>query len=83
MGSTFRWAKFCEILSHSVRYGMYASIFTSISGISGLWKGEHEGLCAMKCHLGLERISPPAGFESIDPKSGALTARPRRYFLTL
>ena len=23
----FRWAKFCEILSHSVRYGMYVVIY--------------------------------------------------------
>ena len=24
-----RWAKFCEILSHSVRYGMYAKTITN------------------------------------------------------
>ena len=37
--------------------------YNSISVISGWCKGEHEGLCAMKCHLGLERISPPMGFQ--------------------
>ena len=25
--------------------------------------GTHEGLCAMQCHLSLDRISPPAGVE--------------------
>ena len=33
------------------------------------WKGEYEGLCAMKRHLGSERISPPARFEPETPKS--------------
>ena len=37
--------------------------FNSISVISRRWKGEHERLCAMKCHLGSRRITPPAGFE--------------------
>ena len=27
-----RWAKFCEILSHSVRYGMYADEKISVLG---------------------------------------------------
>ena len=30
--------------------------FNSISVILGQWKGEHERLCAMKHHLGSERI---------------------------
>ena len=56
--------------------------FNRISFISGRWKGEHEKLCAMKRCLGSEIISPPAGLESEtpDPKSGALTARPRGHF---
>ena len=37
--------------------------FKSISVLSGRWKGEHEGLCAMKRCLGLEGILPLAGFE--------------------
>ena len=41
----------------------------SISVISGRWKGELERLCAMKCHLGSERFSPPAGFEPATPWS--------------
>ena len=53
--------------------------FNSISVISRRWEGEHERLCAMKRRLGSGRISPTAGFEPVtrDPKSGALTARPR------
>ena len=53
--------------------------FNSISVISRRWKGEHERLLAMKRRLGLGRISPPAGFNPRprEPKSGALTARPR------
>ena len=43
--------------------------FNSISVISRRWKGEHERLCAMKCCLGLGRISPPAGFEPATPWS--------------
>ena len=37
----------------------------------------------MKRRLGSGRISPPAGFEpgTRDPKSGALTARPRGRFM--
>ena len=31
--------------------------------------GEHERLCAMKCHLGSGRISPPAGFKLATPWS--------------
>ena len=43
-------------------FGLYI-LFNSISVISGQWKGEHEGLCAMKCPLGSERISPSVEFE--------------------
>ena len=43
--------------------------FNSISVISRRWKGEHERLCAMKCHLGSGRISPPAGFKPATPWS--------------
>ena len=39
--------------------GVYV-LFSRISVISGPWKGEHERLCAMKRHLGSNRISPPA-----------------------
>ena len=42
--------------------GLYVSL-KSISVISEGWKGEHEKLCAMKCLLGSERISPAVGFE--------------------
>ena len=52
--------------------GFYAH-FKSGSVISGRWKGEHEILWAMKRRLGSGRISR-------DPKSGALTARPRGRF---
>ena len=38
-----------------------------ISVISRRWKGEHERLCAMKRRLGSGRISPPAGFEPVNP----------------
>ena len=63
--------------------------FNSISVISGRWKGEHERLCAMKRRLGSGRISPLAGFDlqrdsnprPREPKSGALTARPRGRFI--
>ena len=48
--------------------------FNSISVISRWWKGEHERLCAMKR---LQRDSNP---RPRDPKSGALTARPRGCF---
>ena len=44
-------------------------LFNSISVISGLWKGEHEGLCAMKCCLGWERILLPVGFKPETPWS--------------
>ena len=59
--------------------------FNSISVISRRWKGEHERLCAMKRRLGLGRISPPAGFElrPREPKSGALTVRPRGRFTVI
>ena len=43
--------------------------FNSISVISRRWKDEHERLCAIKRHLGLGRISPPAGFEPATPWS--------------
>ena len=43
--------------------------FNSNSVISGRWKCEHERLCAMKRHLGSERISPPPGFELATPWS--------------
>ena len=43
--------------------------YNSISVISRRWKGEHERLCAMKCRLGLGRISPPAGFKPATPWS--------------
>ena len=46
--------------------GFYVS-FNSISVISEGWKGEHERLYAMKCHLGSERISPAVGFEPGSP----------------
>ena len=51
--------------------------FNSISVISGQWKGEHERLCTTRCRLGSERILQP-----LDPKLGALTARPRGHFLS-
>ena len=56
--------------------------FNSISVISRRWKGEHERLCAMKRRLGSGIISPPADSNPRprDPKSGALTARPRGRF---
>lgn len=41
--------------------------FNSISTILGCWEGDYEGLCVMKHHLYLNRISPPAG-----PKIGTL-----------
>ena len=40
-------------------------LFNSISVKSGRWKGEHEGLCAMKRRLELERISPSVGFQPV------------------
>ena len=43
--------------------------FNSISIISGRCKGEYERLCAMERRLGLERISPLAGFEPATPWS--------------
>ena len=43
-------------------FGLYV-LFNVISVISGQWKGEYERLGAMKRRLGLERISPPAGFK--------------------
>ena len=45
-------------------WGLYI-LYNSISVISEEWKGKHEGLCAMKHHLGSERISLPAGFEPV------------------
>ena len=53
--------------------GFYIPI-NSISVISGQWKGEHERLCAMKHHLGSERISPPAGFKPATPWSQVMSA---------
>ena len=32
-------------------------LFNSISVILGQWKGEHEGLCAMKCRLGPKNLT--------------------------
>ena len=51
--------------------------FNSISFISGLWKDEHEKLCAMNRRLGSETISPPAGLEPETP----LTGRPHHFDL--
>ena len=38
-------------------------LFNSVSVISGLWKGEHERLCAMRHCLGSEIILPSAGLK--------------------
>ena len=43
--------------------------FNSISVIPRRWEGEHERLYAMKCRLGSESISPPAGVEPATPWS--------------
>ena len=47
-------------------------LFNSFSVISGGWKGEHEGLCAMKRCLASERILPPADliWRHCDPNVG-------------
>ena len=48
----------------------------SISVISQPWMGEHEGLCAMKCRLGSERMSPRAGFKHDIPWSTVGSTNP-------
>ena len=77
------WKKWCTIMiltirTHSLRWmdelGFYIP-FNSIAVISWRWKGEHERLYAMKCRLGLERISPPAGFEPARPWSRVGSAK--------
>ena len=57
--------------------------FNSISVISRRWEGEHERLCAMKRRLGSEesRLQRDSNPRPRDPKSGALTARPRGRFI--
>ena len=42
--------------------------FNSISVIAGQRKDEHGRFSAMKRHLGMERISPPVGFEPETPE---------------
>ena len=58
------------------------SPFNSISVIPRRWEGEHERFCAMKRRLGSGSTSPPAVFKPAtrDPKTRALTARPRSRF---
>ena len=53
----------CDISFQRMRKSWGFMSLSSISVISGWWKGEYEGLSAMKCPLGLEIILPPAGFE--------------------
>ena len=47
--------------------GLYV-LFNSISVISRWWKGEHEGLCAMKGHLDSERTLWVSNQRPHDPK---------------
>ena len=57
MGIAFRWTKFCEILSHSVRYGMYElGVDHLISGAGG---GGRSGLYIFgKTILALDMQTP-------------------------
>ena len=48
--------------------------FNSSSVIAEQWKGEYEGLCAMKHCLGSERISPSAEFQPESPSFKARSA---------
>ena len=49
-----------------------------LTSLSGCWKGEHEGLCAMRPNLGSERVF--LNLRPHDLKSGVLTAWPRGRF---
>ena len=55
-------------------------LFNSISVISGWWKGEYEGLCTMKCHLGSAQRDLNLG--PLDPNLGVLKRLFTRAVLT-
>ena len=59
-------------------------VSTLFQSYLGNGKGEHEKLCAMKCHLGSKRISPPVGFkpENLLSEVGSANLRATRTFLT-
>ena len=54
--------------------------FNSISVISRRFKGEYERLSAMNRRLGSGRLQRDSNPRPRDPKSGALTSRPRERF---